>query len=71
MLTKRLIFLLVFTLVIYNFVYAHSGGTDGNDGHYNRKTGTYHYHKHPHVLVNVLVFVLVVVAIFIWIVLKN
>ncbi len=23
---------------------AHSGGTDSNGGHYNRKTGQYHYH---------------------------
>lgn len=24
--------------------YAHSGGTDGMGGHYNRATGEYHYH---------------------------
>lgn len=24
--------------------FAHSGGTDGNGGHYNRSTGEYHYH---------------------------
>lgn len=26
------------------FAAAHSGGTDSNGGHYNRKTGEYHYH---------------------------
>lgn len=26
-------------------VFAHSGGTDANGGHYNRKTGEYHYHN--------------------------
>lgn len=25
-------------------VYAHSGGTDGQGGHYNRSTGEYHFH---------------------------
>jgi hypothetical protein len=25
-------------------VYAHSGGTDGNGGHYDHSTGDYHYH---------------------------
>ena len=25
-------------------VQAHSGGTDSNGGHYNRKTGQYHKH---------------------------
>jgi hypothetical protein len=25
-------------------VFAHSGGTDSNGGHYNRKTGQYHQH---------------------------
>lgn len=33
-------------------VIAHSGGTDSNGGHYNRKTGEYHYHhgypEHQH-----------------------
>jgi hypothetical protein len=24
--------------------YSHSGRTDKNSGHYNRKTGEYHYH---------------------------
>lgn len=26
-------------------VFAHSGRTDKNGGHYNRKTGEYHYHN--------------------------
>lgn len=26
-------------------VYAHSGRTDSNGGHYNRTTGEYHYHN--------------------------
>lgn len=28
-----------------NSASAHSGGTDSNGGHYNRKTGEYHYHN--------------------------
>ena len=27
------------------FAYTHSGRTDKNGGHYNRKTGEYHYHN--------------------------
>lgn len=27
--------------------FAHSGRTDANGGHYNRKTGEYHYHNAP------------------------
>ena len=34
-------------LVIYSFgtSHSHSGRTDANGGHYNRKTGEYHYHN--------------------------
>ena len=43
------IFLLVFlTLSIFITVSAHSGGTDGNGGHYDSSAGEYHYHHgHP------------------------
>lgn len=30
--------------VISTIVFAHSGRTDSNGGHYNRSTGVYHYH---------------------------
>ena len=32
-------------IVFYNSAYTHSGRTDANGGHYNRKTGGYHYHN--------------------------
>ena len=32
-------------ILYYNTVYAHSGRTDANGGHYNRTTGVYHYHN--------------------------
>ena len=44
MLKKVFSLLLIFTMFNY-FVYAHSGRTDANGGHYNRKTGVYHYHN--------------------------
>lgn len=31
-------------LLVSGIVYAHSGGTDANGGHFNRKTGEYHSH---------------------------
>lgn len=31
-------------LLVNGIVYAHSGGTDANGGHFNRKTGEYHSH---------------------------
>ena len=44
--------LLIYTCIIlicacplYDTVNAHSGRTDANGGHYNRKTGEYHYHN--------------------------
>ena len=32
-------------MLFYNSAHTHSGRTDANGGHYNRKTGQYHYHK--------------------------
>ena len=32
-------------LLLYDSAYTHSGRTDANGGHYNRKTGEYHYHN--------------------------
>ena len=31
--------------ILHSTGYTHSGGTDANGGHYNRKTGEYHYHN--------------------------
>lgn len=41
---KKLLFVLTLLLSFPLVVYAHSGGTDANGGHYNRSTGEYHYH---------------------------
>ena len=35
---------LISTVSVYNLGHTHSGRTDANGGHYNRKTGEYHYH---------------------------
>lgn len=41
-----LLTLLAFIITVpYSFTEAHSGRTDSNGGHYNRKTGEYHYHN--------------------------
>ena len=32
-------------MLFYDLAYTHSGRTDANGGHYNRKTGQYHYHN--------------------------
>lgn len=40
---KKLTILILITFSISLF--AHSGRTDANGGHYNRKTGEYHYHN--------------------------
>ena len=32
-------------MLFYNSADTHSGRTDANGGHYNRKTGEYHYHN--------------------------
>lgn len=41
---KVLISSLVLICIIAVSVFAHSGNTDSNGGHYNRTTGKYHYH---------------------------
>lgn len=49
---KRFMIVCAVALSIFLTAYAHSGGTDANGGHYNRKTGEYHYHhgypEHQH-----------------------
>ena len=48
MLRKALIVLslmLTASILFYNSAHTHSGRTDANGGHYNRKTGEYHYHN--------------------------
>lgn len=48
MFRKALIILglmLVSGVLFYDSAYTHSGRTDANGGHYNRKTGEYHYHN--------------------------
>lgn len=40
-----LILLAFISTVPYSFTEAHSGRTDSNGGHYDRKTGEYHYHN--------------------------
>ena len=35
---------LISVLFVYDLGHTHSGRTDANGGHYNRKTGEYHYH---------------------------
>ncbi len=43
---KRILALVVILLIVFPLlVLAHSGRTDSNGGHYNRKTGEYHYHN--------------------------
>ena len=36
---------LISAMFVYDFGYTHSGRTDANGGHYNRRTGEYHYHR--------------------------
>ena len=38
------VFLLIFSVLVYDLGYSHPGRTDANGGHYNRKTGEYHKH---------------------------
>ena len=38
------ILVLISAVFVYDFGHTHSGRTDANGGHYNRKTGKYHYH---------------------------
>jgi len=43
---RRYITITVFALFIFSSqILGHSGRTDSNGGHYNRKTGEYHYHN--------------------------
>ena len=44
---KKIILLVAALLSLSIGVYAHSGRTDSNGGHWNHKTGTYHYHSGP------------------------
>lgn len=37
--------ILVIFFLISNLAYPHSGRTDRNGGHWNRKKGTYHSHR--------------------------
>lgn len=39
---------LIFSLIIIDNIYAHSGKTDSYGGHYDYSTGTYHYHDGLH-----------------------
>ena len=41
---KSISLILFYIITCMNTVYAHSGRTDANGGHFNRKTGSYHYH---------------------------
>ena len=38
---------LISTVFVYDIGHTHSGRTDANGGHYNRRTGEYHYHSGP------------------------
>ena len=42
--SKTTIFILLFIFLFSITVFAHSGGTDSDGGHYNHSTGEYHYH---------------------------
>ncbi|MCD1653106.1 YHYH domain-containing protein [Treponema zuelzerae] len=42
---KKSLMVLLFLSVCATLTFGHSGRTDANGGHYNRKTGTYHYHN--------------------------
>lgn len=47
---KRLIVIVLILLFLYipNIIFAHSGRTDSNGGHWNHFNGTYHFHSGPH-----------------------
>ena len=45
MITRGIIFLLLFTCLTCGVSYADPGETDENEGHYDRLTGEYHYHR--------------------------
>ncbi len=44
---KRLIVIVLAFVLIPSLSFSHSGRTDSQGGHYNRKTGGYHYHSGP------------------------
>lgn len=41
----KVLFFIVLSMCLSTTTFAHSGRTDANGGHYNRKTGEYHYHN--------------------------
>ena len=45
--TCSLLLVLFTSLILITSSSSHSGRTDANGGHYNRKTGEYHYHNRP------------------------
>lgn len=45
---KKLITIIIITLLLPFVAFAHPGSLDANGGHYNRKTGEYHYHSGIH-----------------------
>ena len=45
-----LLIVLALTVFTSGLGYGHSGGTDGDGGHYNRKTGEYHSHVSPRLM---------------------
>lgn len=48
--SKRLLQIPIILIVCFVFclsAFAHSGRTDANGGHWDRKAGTYHYHGAP------------------------
>jgi hypothetical protein len=44
---KRLIVIVLAFFLIPSLSFSHSGRTDSQGGHHNRKTGGYHYHGGP------------------------
>lgn len=42
---KTLLLILLVIILFFENTFAHSGRTDKNGGHYNRKTGQYHTHN--------------------------
>ena len=42
---KKIFIKLILFLGFSTLIYGHSGRTDSNGSHYNRKTGNYHYHN--------------------------
>ncbi|MBT0663535.1 YHYH domain-containing protein [Geobacter pelophilus] len=43
--SKRLALWVILALLLPSLGLAHSGRTDSNGGHYNRRTGEYHFHN--------------------------